>query len=696
MFVALIASATLALAVPLVRRGSLAAWLFAGGLALLCLETAFNARTLQAVGSVEVMEWQNRRLWATGLVPGIWLMFSLCYSRGNFRTFLAQWWPLLAASVALPILLLAFFPDRLLAQRLEGAQSGHWIAVLTLPGKALQLVVLLGSILVLVNLEKTFRTAVGTMRWRVKFVAIGLAVLFGARLYAASQALLYSAISAPQLVIEASALLIACLLIAISILRTGLFEIDVYPSSVVLTNSLTFLLAGIYLLIVGLLAKLVAALGGDAAFPLKAGLVLVGLTGLAVLLLSDRLRLRIRHFASRHFQRPVHDYRRLWTQFSGRTASIIDQKELSQTTVRLVSETLEVLSVSVWLVDEQTRSLTLAASTTLSRDQLVAPAGQGAEADRSVLEELRKHPEPFDVDTTKESWVESLKQYQPDCFGKGGGRLFAPLLAGGELLGVLTVGDRISGVPFGIEDVDLLRCIGAQLSASLLNLRLSRHLIEAREMEAFQTMSAFFVHDLKNAASTLSLMLQNLPVHFDKPAFRDDALRAIGKTTSRINDLIVRLALLRQELKLAPVPADLNVVIREALDSLAGIELPLSLSLGAVPPAPLDSAQFQKVVTNLVLNARDALAAGGQIEVTTGAENGWVVMSVRDNGCGMTGEFISRYLFRPFQTSKKRGLGLGMFHTKVIVEAHRGRVEVESSPGKGTTFRVLLPAADLN
>jgi signal transduction histidine kinase len=68
-------------------------------------------------------------------------------------------------------------------------------------------------------------------------------------------------------------------------------------------------------------------------------------------------------------------------------------------------------------------------------------------------------------------------------------------------------------------------------------------------------------------------------------------------------------------------------------------------------------------------------------------------MSVTDNGCGMAPEFVQNSLFRPFQTTKKKGIGIGMFHCKMIVEAHRGRIEVESQPGKGSAFRVLLPLA---
>jgi signal transduction histidine kinase len=94
-----------------------------------------------------------------------------------------------------------------------------------------------------------------------------------------------------------------------------------------------------------------------------------------------------------------------------------------------------------------------------------------------------------------------------------------------------------------------------------------------------------------------------------------------------------------------------------------------------------------------MLNAREAIGLDGRIQVGTHRRDGWAVLDITDNGCGMSPEFVQESLFRPFQTTKKNGIGIGMFHCRLIVEAHRGRIEVESVPGKGTTFHVLLPLA---
>jgi len=185
-----------------------------------------------------------------------------------------------------------------------------------------------------------------------------------------------------------------------------------------------------------------------------------------------------------------------------------------------------------------------------------------------------------------------------------------------------------------------------------------------------------------------------LPIHFDDPAFRADALRGVGKTVAHINRLIGRLSSIRHELQIKQVEADLNEVVAKALsgwEEVAGIELVKELH--ALPRVPFDPDQMLKVAINLIFNAREAVPREGRVVIQTSVFNQWAVLAVTDNGSGMTPEFMERSLFRAFQTTKKNGLGIGMFQSKMIVEAHKGRIEVESEPGKGSTFRVFLPLA---
>jgi signal transduction histidine kinase len=144
------------------------------------------------------------------------------------------------------------------------------------------------------------------------------------------------------------------------------------------------------------------------------------------------------------------------------------------------------------------------------------------------------------------------------------------------------------------------------------------------------------------------------------------------------------------EPKLAEV--DLNLLVTDALKVLNGTPgISVAKEFHLQPKLKVDRDQFGSVITNLLLNARDAVQAGGEIKIETNERDDWAILSVADNGCGMSPTFLKGSLFRPFQTTKKKGLGIGMFQSKMIVEAHRGKIQVDSEPGAGTTIRVMLP-----
>jgi putative PEP-CTERM system histidine kinase len=683
----------LAVLVSLRKRGSIASWCFALGIATLSVQAVFDGFSREAQVAGRVLFWQTLALITKAFLPVVWLSFSLTYSRGNYREFLVRSRVLLLLAFLLPVGIALGFHDHLLQIMPYNESDDDWWIRWDGPARALGAVLLVSTALILVNLERTFRSAVGTMQWRIKFMILGLGVIFGARIYTYSQALLFSGQSVALTAIETGSLLIGCALMAVGYFRSGFSEIDVYPSQAVLHTSVTVLLVGGYLFVVGVLAQIVARTGGSGSFPLQSFLVLLGLAGLAVLLLSARVRRKLQHFISRHFKRPQHDFRQVWTQFTRAVSSVFDQSALCGSVARLISETFSVLSVTIWLFDEQKERLILVASTSQSLNETNVATGEFVSSDASLIR-LRKLSEPFDLEKAKDDWAESLRGISASQFRKGGNRICVPLLAGDRSLGFAVLADRVAGALYSVEELDLLKCIGDQVATSLLNLRLTGETVMAKELEAFQTMSAFFVHDLKNAASTLSLMLQNLPVHFDDPVFRRDALSAIGNTATRINQIIERLGLLRRSRELKLVEFDLNLLLEESLTSVAGLsEIEWTKELTPLPKLIADRIQLQSVVINLLLNARDAVGTGGKVTVETSQRGEWAALTVADSGCGMSPAFLRDSLFRPFQTTKTRGLGIGMFQSKLVVEAHGGRIQVTSVLGVGTTFRVMLPLA---
>jgi putative PEP-CTERM system histidine kinase len=670
---------------------ALVSWTFAGGMTLLALDTFSGIISAGATEPRTVAVTERTRLLLTSLEPVIWLLFSLAYSRGNHREFLHKWQWVWGGAFLLPILAAVTFPHLLSAEPAMWEFGRRPLYTLAWPARIIHLGMLVASVLVVMNLERTLRASVGTLRWRIKFLVFGLGVVFIVRFYTGSQALLFSTADTALVVFNAAALVLSCALISLSFLRSGLTGAEVYPSLAVLQHSITVVLAGAYLMLIGLLAKLAVAFRDESAFPIKAFIVMLALVALGLAFVSERLRFQARRFVSRHFQRPLYDYRKLWRSFTERTSSVVEADAYGRELARFISETLQVLSVSAWFPDERSGRLRLSASTSL-----VDSARESSECSldsASLGKALAGRLEPFVLDGRKQSWMKQLEQSNPDQFSSGGERVCVPLFSKGQFLGLLMVGDRVTGVALSVEDFDLLRSIGDQAAGGLLNLQLAQRLLRAREMEAFQTMAAFFVHDLKNTASSLSLMLQNLPAQMENPEFRQDALRAVTKAVDKLNALISRLGLLRESARLNPVPSDLDQIVRAAVESLGSTPgINLRHKLGAASRILVDPDQIQKVATNLLVNAREALGRSGEIWVETETGNGWAILSVSDSGCGMSPEFIKRSLFRPFQTTKKSGIGIGMFHCKTLVEAHRGRIEVISEEGKGTTFRVLLPA----
>ena len=672
------------------RKPSLGAWCFFAGTVALGLDSIFTGLSLRATQFGDVAGWLAPAFIAKSFVPAVWLGFSLTYSRSNHREFLTRW--------KVPLVFLGLLPIGLSLGCLEqltspGASGDLWWLQSGVMSQTLNVILLVSLVLILMNLEQTFRAAVGTSRWRIKFAVVGLAVIFGARLYVRTQAILFSAPDIALWSIESGALFIGCLFLMLAYVRTGFTEIDVYPSTAVLRSSLTVLIVGGYLFIVGVLAQLVSRFGGAEIFQFQAGIVLLGMAGLALLLLSDRARQSIHVFVVRHFGKAQHDSARIWTLLSLRLASVTDQARLCAVSAKLLSETFDALSVTVWLLDEEKGRLIIGASTARQTSEGSGTTSADA-ASGAVIAGLQERSTPFNLEDVHEAWTEELLQLNPTTFPNGGNRLCVPLRAGEQTLGVVVLADRVNGAIYTIEELELLKCIGDHVTSVLLNLRLGAEVARARELEAFRTMSAFFVHDLKNAAASLNLMLKNLPVHFDDPAFREDALRGVGNTARRIDDMIARLSALRHRPDSIRVDADLNQLVNEALDRVNGMpNVELRRELQPLPGILVDREQIQSVVTNLVLNARDALGPGGRIQVRTEHKGGRVVLSVVDDGCGMTQAYVKESLFRPFQSTKKKGLGIGLFQSRAIVQAHGGGVHVESEPGKGTTFLVSFPVS---
>jgi signal transduction histidine kinase len=237
--------------------------------------------------------------------------------------------------------------------------------------------------------------------------------------------------------------------------------------------------------------------------------------------------------------------------------------------------------------------------------------------------------------------------------------------------------------------------------------RLREHVAREAEMRQFQSflrISAMLTHDLKNSITGLSMLVMNMERQFHRAEFREDAISSLKQATEKLSSLVARLSepvkSLSGEYRRTPQPADLIPVIRRVMVASAepsaafyDIQTELPDRLYAL----IDADRIERVVENLIVNALEAMGGrGGRLTVAAGEESeGLVFFSVEDTGPGMTEDFMRTRLFRAFATTKKRGIGLGLYTCREIVESHGGRLEVKSKLGSGTRFRVVLPSISL-
>jgi signal transduction histidine kinase len=222
---------------------------------------------------------------------------------------------------------------------------------------------------------------------------------------------------------------------------------------------------------------------------------------------------------------------------------------------------------------------------------------------------------------------------------------------------------------------------------------------ESRQFESFVRLSAMLTHDLKNAIEGLSLTVGNMERHFDNPQFRADAMKGLTSATDKLKALVARLGKPLTSLSgehkrpanvdLVPILQRVIAMTAEPMRGKHKIVTRLPSSLYAL----VDAARIEEVMENLVLNALEAMDKGGTLTIEAGEmPNGAPMFSVSDTGHGMTQTFIETRLFRPFSTTKKTGIGLGLYTCREVIKASAGSIDVDSVEGAGTTFRVVLPS----
>jgi putative PEP-CTERM system histidine kinase len=208
-------------------------------------------------------------------------------------------------------------------------------------------------------------------------------------------------------------------------------------------------------------------------------------------------------------------------------------------------------------------------------------------------------------------------------------------------------------------------------------------------------MSAFVVHDLKNIVTQLSLMLTNAERHKHNPEFQQDMLMTVGHSIERMKQLMMQLREGTSPVDL-PGAVDLGEIIRKIERTKLAHQPVPEVHLEARVIARGHEDRVERVIGHILQNAIDATEVSGRVVVTLRRESEQAVVEVRDTGHGMTREFVRERLFKPFQTTKRGGMGIGAYESYQYVQELGGDIVVESTPGVGTTMRVLLPLCEMN
>ncbi|MCZ6622692.1 MAG: ATP-binding protein [Deltaproteobacteria bacterium] len=413
------------------------------------------------------------------------------------------------------------------------------------------------------------------------------------------------------------------------------------------------------------------------------------------LYLAPTFKKRVQLFVTRHFFGNKYDYRELWVKFSETTAGSLSLNEILPKLAGFIADSMYVRQVTIWLRSASPDDFYLAYS---YGDFHPSPK---SELSIRMNPRLSGLPSPDILRIPEHESVEEIMSFplmEVEDLKELRIRRMVPVRKNRETLGWVGIGEELSGKKFTLEDEQFLLSISNQLAHLILMHRLSEELLVAREWEPFNRLTSFVIHDLKNLATQQSMTLENAKNLGDNRDFVQDAFDTFAQTTDKMISLIASLSVRKGHLAASLEPANILEVLKDTFDDLKicqreGVKLVTEFPREDRPVIVYgDPNLLRKAFTNILLNAIQSLPNGeGTVQVAVSHPNGKVMTAITDTGCGIRPEIL-RNLFRPFQTTKKGGTGIGLCHTRSIVEVHGGQIRIESRANSGTKVEIELPA----
>ncbi len=267
-----------------------------------------------------------------------------------------------------------------------------------------------------------------------------------------------------------------------------------------------------------------------------------------------------------------------------------------------------------------------------------------------------------------------------------------PLVHFGKLAGLAILARPRMQRVLDWEDLDMIRVVSRQLASYLAEASSQTALAEAQQFEQFNRRFSFVVHDIKNLVSQLSILSRNAGKHADNPDFQVDMVETLQSSVAKLNDLLARLSQHNKARHSMLEPTNVSEAVLKSVHAKRLI-YPLEADLSENLIAMADPARVETIINHLLQNAIEATSDGSAIKISCRKQGTDVAIKVADNGCGMSDAFVANQLFKPFESTKQDGFGIGAYEARALAVSMGGQLRVESRVGKGTTFTLVLPAA---
>ena len=543
------------------------------------------------------------------------------------------------------------------------------------------------AVIGLIIVEQLIRRVDAQARWGVKPLCIALAGMLGCDLFFFADALLFGRLD-PDIWL-ARGVINAMLIpfIAIATARNAGWTIDIHVSRQAVFHSAALMVSGLLLLAFAGAGYYVRFIGGDWGRALQIEIAFAAVVVAATLASSGRIRSMLKVFVSKHFFSYRYDYREEWLRFTRMLSGEGSPQSVQERVIKALADLVESPAGILWL-DAEGGEFRPAARWNMPAVDATEPAGG------SLAQFL-----------TRTGWVISLDEYaaQPQQYAGltvpewitavAHAWLVIPLASGTEMMGFVVLATPRTAIKVDWEVRDLLKTASRQAASYLGQIRASEALLEARKFEAFNRMSAFVVHDLKNLVAQLTLMLRNAERHRDNPEFQRDmqaTVGACGRSHEWTADAAARRRHAGGKAASDRARADRAPDLRRRTGATAHRAGTRSGDHRGRSRGP-DRTRDRSLWFRMQLDATDR---GGKVTVRVGRDETFACVEIRDTGVGMTSEFVRERLFKPFETTKTSGMGIGVYESSQYVTGLGGRIVVDSTPGVGTRVRVLLPPGE--